>query len=136
MPEREPHGGSPLTIYHVTSAERAAAIQRDGLIDAEDYYGLTRPQRGVWVSDEPLGPNEGVLEQDTFAAEVDAQILEPYEVIEALKGYREWCVPADVLNQLDWRSMGTRDDLEWGQVEEVRDVLGGSTSGQTKVDPP
>jgi hypothetical protein len=60
---------------------------------------------GVFIADQPLDVNEGckgdqVLEI-TLPAEID---LADFEIVEDHKGYREWCVPAAVINGLTERS--------------------------------
>ena len=55
---------------------------------------------GVWVSDEPLGIHEGAGGEDLLAVTVPDDLdLGYYEVVEEGKPYREWCVPADLLNE-------------------------------------
>ena len=55
---------------------------------------------GVWVSDRPLDLNEGAcgdtLLRITLAIDDDA--LSEFEWVEEDKGYREWLVPASLLN--------------------------------------
>ena len=88
-----------MPLYHRT--DHAEAILRDGLEDAEGSYlmaGITL--RGVWVSNRPLDINEGADGEDLPVVTVPDDLdVDYYEVIEDGKPYREWCVPARVLNE-------------------------------------
>ena len=58
--------------------------------------------RGLFLSDAPLGPNDGLLDaSQVFVIEIPERMIEHYELIEEGqgKGYREWCVPAEVVNK-------------------------------------
>ena len=88
-----------LVLFHVTSEARATSIPTNGLIDGEDGYMTDQTFRGVWLSDRPLDANEGAcgetILQVSFPPTID---LADYEWVEEGKGYREWCVPADLIN--------------------------------------
>jgi hypothetical protein len=55
---------------------------------------------GVWVSDVPLDESEGAKGHDVLQVElnVEPSTLESYEIIKDGKPYREWCMPAAMLN--------------------------------------
>ncbi|MDZ4178023.1 MAG: hypothetical protein U1E29_02130 [Coriobacteriia bacterium] len=92
-------GPTPNTLYHRTDA--GERILASGFQDGEGSYGFaTLRLKGVWVSDEPLTPNEGAFGEDLLIIDVPAGLdLRNYEVIESMpRGFREWCVPARVLN--------------------------------------
>lgn len=80
-------------FFHGTSQEIAALILQTGFQDSE-RNGI----RGVWISDRPVGEHGG----ETFlSVAIDRSLLPPDEECEyTLKGanYREWCVPAALLN--------------------------------------
>jgi hypothetical protein len=90
----------PIRLYHCTDASAAEAILRDGFRDGCDTYMTDQQFEGVWLSDSPLGPNEGVwgdvLLEIRFKVPPDD--LSDFEWIEEGKGYREWLVPAVLLN--------------------------------------
>jgi len=92
----------PCTVlYHVTTRAVARCICENGFRDGVGYYGMTRLRRGVWLSEMPLDENEGA-EGDTVLRVVlrmSEGELERYEVVEEGKPYREWLVPARVLNR-------------------------------------
>ena len=71
-----------------------------GFKDATDRYMTDHLWTGVWLSDRPLGIQEGahgdaVLEVTTNLSESD---LADYEWIEEGKPYREWLIPAALIN--------------------------------------
>ncbi|MGY4713053.1 hypothetical protein ACXDF8_26500 [Mycolicibacterium sp. CBM1] len=88
-----------MNLYHRTPA--AEAILRDGFRDATGYYmfhdfGLT----GVWLSDVALDINEGAKGDQVLRVELPDDVdLTDYEVVEDDEPpYREWCVPAELIN--------------------------------------
>lgn len=88
-----------MLCYHRTAA--ADAILRDGFRDAEGFYmmALDEPLRGVFISDEPLDVNEGAKGDELLEVGVPDDLdLSQFELVEDGKGYREWCVPAELLN--------------------------------------
>jgi hypothetical protein len=91
-----------MTLFHVTTVEAAAAILGDGFRDGQGFYMLLvdEPIRGVFLSDHVLDGNEGVKGGTVLAVAVDLAQLDEWELVEEPddKGYREWCVPATLLN--------------------------------------
>lgn len=87
-----------MILYHTTGAEMAEAILRDGFRDGTGRYMTDREWSGVCLSDEPFGE----LEYCEALLRVDLNLSEhglaDYEWIEEGKGYREWLVPAAILN--------------------------------------
>jgi hypothetical protein len=92
----------PTTIYHSTSIRNAAAILTDGFRDATGSFGFaTTMLTGVFFADEPVDENDGAASSEAIVA-VDvpnARTLEQFEIIEDLKGFREWCLPAVMVNE-------------------------------------
>jgi hypothetical protein len=89
-----------MILYHVTTQEHAAAILEGGFRDGTGTYMTDQTLTGVFLSDRPLDENEGacggvVLEVDLAA---DENELADRELIEDGKGYREWIVPAALIN--------------------------------------
>lgn len=88
-----------LRYFHRTSAH--AAIAADGFRDATDRYMADREFSGVWLSDTPLDRNEGAHGDALLAVDLPAAVaatLDVYEWVEDGKPYREWLVPAALLN--------------------------------------
>lgn len=89
-----------MRLFHRTTAAKARAILAEGFRNATDRYMTDRRWTGVWFSNVPLGTQEGahgnaVLEVTTDLSESD---LADYEWVEESKPYREWLVPAALVN--------------------------------------
>jgi hypothetical protein len=87
-----------MICYHTTDA--ADEILAGGFADATGSYLLVGMElTGVWLADKPLGGNEGANgDQVLRVAFPDRLDLSDFEVIEDGKPYREWCVPAALIN--------------------------------------
>jgi hypothetical protein len=95
-----------LIVYHRTSSSTAGAILAEGFRDSEGYYMTAgdedgKPWRGVWVSEEVFDASslgiawgEGVV----LALSMPEDLLAQWEWVEEGKGYREFLVPAEILN--------------------------------------
>ena len=63
---------------------------------------------GVWFADRLLGVSEGakddpVLGAPVFVVELDEAAVSVYEVVGSSPTYREWCIPAAVVNHCSRR---------------------------------
>ena len=88
------------TVYHRTTLGAAVSILKGGFKDATGTYLTSSEHTGVWVSDQPLDINEGakgnaLLTISTVFSESD---LDAFEWVEDHKAYREWLIPAQLLN--------------------------------------
>jgi hypothetical protein len=88
-----------LTLYHCTSEAAARQILAVGFRDHMDRYLTDREWTGVWLSDRPMNNTEGASGDTVLQIEIADEILTPYEWVEEGKSYREWIVPAAVLNK-------------------------------------
>ena len=107
-----------MICYHTTDS--AEAILRDGFRDATGSYMFAGTvHTGVWLGDSPMSLNEGAKGEQVHRVEFhnDAD-LAASEVIEEHKGYREWCVPAEIIN-----TRATVTLLSQEEVEELEDRL-------------
>ena len=101
-----------MILFHRTEPERAEGILKNGFVDGPAYAELA-DVAGVWLSDCPLDCNEGakgdvLLEVQIGLQEAD---LADFELEEDGKPYREWCVPATLLNRTAvCRIAGSDDD--------------------------
>jgi hypothetical protein len=89
-----------MILWHRTSHVSATSILTGGFHDAHGRYMTDRDFFGVWLSDRPLDENEGacgdaVLRVVLHCNESDVQ---GFEWIEEGKNYREWLIPAALLN--------------------------------------
>jgi len=112
-----------MKLYHTTTPERAATIKSKGFLDAEGSYGLMFGDgtpfhiRGVFFSDTPLRCNDGLPPDasEVFVIEIPKYLIELYELVEEGKGYREWCIPARLVNRyFAEREPVKLDSLLWG----------------------
>ncbi len=88
--------GSRTRLFHRTTAVSARVILRSGFTDATGKYLTDTEHTGVWLSDRPL---DEAAEFDTLlVVEIAGELVEPYEWVEEGKPYREFLVPAAVLN--------------------------------------
>lgn len=99
-----------MRVYHRTSADDAERIMRDGFNDHADIFGV-----GVWVSDPPC--DEASLpaskREALVAVDLSEEAITEYEVLWDRPGdapswarYREWIVPAAVLNRVGTVALG------------------------------
>jgi hypothetical protein len=89
-----------MILYHRTSQEAASAILADGFQDVEGTYLTCNVHRGVWLADRPLDENEGAFGNVVLKVEgIDERTIADCEWIEDGKPYREWLIPAAVLNE-------------------------------------
>ena len=86
-----------MLLYHRTDARDA--ILAEGFRDAEGDYLTDRLHGGVWLSDRILYANEGVAAADVIDVDIPEEIVAPFEWIEEDKGYREFLVPAEIVNR-------------------------------------
>jgi hypothetical protein len=100
-----------LTLYHVTGKDAALAITQTGFRDGTVFFGgmsLT----GIWVSSFPLSEMEGT-KGDTvlkIALALPEAEIAYFEVVEEGKPYREWCIPARILNEKGTAILLSADD--------------------------
>jgi len=83
-------------VYHRTSA--AQAILSGGFKDATGTYMTRNEYTGVWLSDEPLDINEGADGDTILTLDIPETILVEWEWVEEGKGFREFLVPAKIVN--------------------------------------
>jgi hypothetical protein len=94
-----------MRLYHVTDRESAERIVRAGFVDSEVIHDDRELQIGVWLADRCLagendvGPRLGPVPDTSLSIEVPPDRVEPYERREDGKPYREFCVPARILNE-------------------------------------
>ena len=119
--------GNATMLFHRTSKEAATAILRDGFRDATGFYLTEIELRGVFLSDRPLDSNEGAgPEEDAvvLAIEITAplQDLADFELVEEGKPYREWCIPAELIQRCGKVRTATPDEM-YRESSEVRALL-------------
>src|ERR1035437_6378948 len=87
-----------MILYHSATRENAGSILREGFRDHTDYYMTRKLYTGVWLSDRPLDENEGASSEALLRLELDEASIVRFEWVEDGKGYREFLVPAAIVN--------------------------------------
>jgi hypothetical protein len=89
-----------MKIYHSTSPANADSIEANGFCDTLSTYLTDSEHNGVWVSDRPYDGTEFRSDDEVaiFEIEADENAISPYEFVEEGKPYREWLMPAELLN--------------------------------------
>lgn len=87
-----------MRFYHRTTNAAAEAILRGGFRDGRGTYLTANSYEGVWISSVPLDGNEGAHGDVLLAVDIPIQRVREFEWVEEGKGYREFLVPAAVLN--------------------------------------
>jgi hypothetical protein len=86
-----------VILFHRTPA--ADAIVSEGFRDATEPYGTSAFHTGVWLSDHPLGENEGGVGDDIVMVDIPEDDIALFEWMGRPSfGYREWLVPAAIVN--------------------------------------
>jgi len=101
-----------LTLYHTTNA--AEVILTSGFRNGVGSYGLaTLELRGVFLADCPVDCNEGAIGDQVLAVVLPDDVdLSDYELVDELKTYREWCVPAELINRHGQLRLLSEDDVD------------------------
>lgn len=85
-----------VELYHRTpDAER---VLTEGFEDGGGTYGTDQWFEGVWLSDRPLEVNDGIV-GTLLMVEIPEAVIVHYEWVEDGKLYREWLVPAEIVNR-------------------------------------
>jgi hypothetical protein len=87
-----------LLVFHRTTQAAAEQILHSGFRDHTARYLTDREWTGVWVSDRPLDNSEGASGETLLQIEVAEPMIASYEWVEEGKPYREWLIPATVIN--------------------------------------
>lgn len=93
-----PQAGAGVVLYHHTTIENARTIIGEGFRDSAGFFLNTRTWTGVWFSSSPRGSEEvdAVL---TVRLDIDEQELSSWEWTGEGRDYREWLIPANIVNQ-------------------------------------
>jgi hypothetical protein len=96
-----------MIVYHVTRAQDADAIDRDGFEANVGTFLTETVHTGVWVSDLPLVIEAGFEDPIVFEINLPDVALVGCEWEEDGANHREWLVPAPIVNT------GARRRVEW-----------------------
>jgi len=87
-----------VRLYHRTPA--GDAILAKGFRDGRGRYMTSNIHEGVWLSNIPLSAAAGAPGDDLLAVEIPEEVIAEYEWVAETGGtYREWLVPAAVVNR-------------------------------------
>jgi hypothetical protein len=86
-------------FYHRTSKEATKLILKKGFKDGTGEYLTDSLHTGVWISNEPLDSNEGANGDVLLEVRILRRLVNYYEWLEEGKPYREFLVPAKILNK-------------------------------------
>ncbi len=87
-----------MILYHRTY--EAKAILAQGFRDGKGTYVTDdREFQGVWLADHPLDVNEGADGDGVLVLDIPEEVIAQYEWIEEGKRYREFLVPAEIVNR-------------------------------------
>jgi hypothetical protein len=106
-----------MRLYHVTDRASARAMFADGFEDSEVIHDNRELQIGVWPADRALageedaGPRLGPLLEVALEIELPAEVLETYERQEEGKPYREFGMPAELVNRYEVAAMRDLEDI-------------------------
>ena len=87
-----------MYLYHRTSAAGVKDILQDGFLDTTGYFLRGHAFRGVWFSDDPFTPGERTVGDTVLCLDIPEPIIAEYEWKDAWTPYREWLIPAALLN--------------------------------------
>ena len=117
-PKTEPPAMS--VFYHRTSA--AKEILTEGFRDREALYGVigaNRTFRGVWLSDRPLDAADLIDGDTLLKIEIPEKSLVDYEWVEEGKPFREWLVPAEIVNAFGPPTVCEDEEAECERFEDT-----------------
>jgi hypothetical protein len=89
-----------MKLYHRTTRENADLILREGFQDEKERYTSDFDDEGVWFSDVPKDAIECDSDEVVVAIDVgfSARSLSTFECTEVETAYREWLIPAALVN--------------------------------------
>lgn len=88
-----------MTFYHRTRPAAAAAILKHGFRNGSGSYMTARRWRGVWLSDRPDATVPDGAPDVLFALTIPVAAIRQYEWVTEGNTYREFLVPAAVVNE-------------------------------------
>jgi hypothetical protein len=94
-----------MRLYHVTDRASAELILSNGFEDAEVIHDNEELQVGVWLADrclageEDVGPRTGPVADVALEVHIPARLVETYQRLDFSKPYREFCIPAKLVNE-------------------------------------
>ena len=106
-----------MKLYHWTLNKKA--VEKNGFVDGGEYsaHGI----RGVWFADQILGSLDGVDKgSNLLTVEIPEDIIKPFEWKDKGAGYREWCIPAKIVNKYKIKCPNTYRDRGIYKINELQ----------------
>jgi hypothetical protein len=88
-----------MKLYHRTTTEAVQSIMENGFKDSTGNWMMSESFAGVFFANRPLDCNEGTKEGGLLAIDIPDSILGSYEIEEEGKPYREFLIPAKLVNE-------------------------------------
>ena len=106
-----------MKLFHRTPA--AETILRQGFRDAAGYDVTDTLDEGVWLSTVPPAATDDALGTDLLEVDIPEEDVAPHERIEAGNPYREFVVPAALVNRFPVRQIAQEEeDARFVPIEE------------------
>lgn len=108
-----------MKFYHITTNKNAKLIVKNGFKDGVGSYGVvdsktgqSKISKGVFLSNEVFLQRIKDEDDCVFVINIPVGEIKQYEWIEEIKSYREWCVPAKIINKyfIDRKTHSSYDD--------------------------
>lgn len=100
-----------MRVFHRTPFGKQ--IISEGFRDHEGTYMTGTMHTGVWLSDIPLSVMEGAKGNDLLTLEISDEVLAEYEWVQEQSTYREFLIPAEVVNAYGPPELCDEDDYDW-----------------------
>ncbi|NQV44263.1 MAG: hypothetical protein HQ501_05130 [Rhodospirillales bacterium] len=102
-------------FYHSTDGESAEQILLGGFRDSTGNYMLANTVvTGIFVANIPLGVQDGAAGDVTLkiSTQLPIDTFSEFELVEEMKPFREWCIPADRINGSGQVCRMTEDEVD------------------------
>jgi len=100
-----------VRVFHRTP--HGQRIINEGFRDTEGTFGTGVMHRGLWLSDRPLDICEGAKGNDLLSLEIPDEVLTQYQWVQEGPAYREFLIPAEVVNSYGPPTLCDEDDFGW-----------------------
>lgn len=118
-----------MRLYHLTDRDSARSILERGFEDTEVLHDNRELCIGVWLADrclageDDVGPRLGPTPDHVLVLALPDDVVEPYERRGAGHPYREFCVPADVVNGFDVERSQPIDEVDPNERRRIGEPL-------------
>lgn len=91
-----------MILYHSTTEAAAASILADGWVGGSGSYGFAATELSgvVFLASRPLDEQDGAAGDVLLSVDVGKHDLSEYEIVEEMKPWSEYAIPASHLNEI------------------------------------